>query len=63
MWSTGALAVQASVSVACSLLVAAQGLGSPGSVDVAHRLSCPLACGIFLDQGLNPCPLHWQADS
>ena len=21
------------------------------------------ACGIFLDQGLNPCPLHWQADS
>ena len=23
-----------------------------------HRLSgCPAACGIFLDQGLNPCPL------
>ena len=21
------------------------------------------ACGIFRDQGLNPCPLHWQADS
>ena len=21
------------------------------------------ACGIFLDQGSNPCPLHWQADS
>ena len=21
------------------------------------------ACGIFLDQGLNQCPLHWQADS
>ena len=28
-----------------------------------HRLSCPAACGIFLDQGLNLCPLHWQADS
>lgn len=28
-----------------------------GSVVVAHRLSCPLACGIFLEQGLNPCPL------
>ena len=28
-----------------------------------HRLSCPVACGIFLDQGLNSCPLHWQADS
>ena len=34
-----------------------------GSVVVAHRLSCPTACGIFPDQGLNPCPLHWQADS
>ena len=22
-----------------------------------------MACGIFLDQGLNPCPLHWQAYS
>ena len=22
-----------------------------------------MACGIFLDQGLNLCPLHWQADS
>ena len=26
---------------------------------VAHRLSCSVACGIFPDQGLNPCPLHW----
>ena len=23
-----------------------------------HRLSCPKGCGIFPDQGLNPCPLH-----
>ena len=22
-----------------------------------------MACGIFLDQGLNPCRLHWQTDS
>ena len=22
-----------------------------------------VACGIFLDKGLNPCPLYWQADS
>ena len=28
-----------------------------------HGLSCSKACGIFLDQGLNPCLLHWQADS
>ena len=27
------------------------------------RLSFSRACGIFLDQGWNPCPLNWQADS
>ena len=26
-------------------------------------LSCFTVCGILLDQELNPCPLHWQADS
>ena len=30
---------------------------------MAHRLSSSAACGIFPDQGSNPCPLHWQADS
>ena len=35
--------------------------GSQASVIVAHRLSGPAACGIFPDQGSNPCPL--QADS
>ena len=34
-----------------------------GSVVVAHRVSCFAARGIFPDQGSNPCPLHWQADS
>ena len=34
-----------------------------GSVLVAHGLSCSVACGIFPDQGSNPCFLHWQADS
>ena len=29
---------------------------------VAHKLGCSTACGIFLDQGLNPCLMHWQAD-
>ena len=33
------------------------------SVLVTHRFRCPVACEIFLDQGLNPCLLHWQADS
>ena len=32
------------------------------SVVVAHGPSCSVACGIFPDQGSNPCPLHWQAD-
>ena len=30
---------------------------------LVHRLICPAACGIFPDQGLNPCLLYWQADS
>ena len=29
---------------------------------VMHGLSCFVACGIFLDQGSNPYPLHWQVD-
>ena len=33
-----------------------------GSV-VVDELHCPTACGIFLEQGSNPCPLHWQLDS
>ena len=37
--------------------------GMWASVVVAHWLSCPAAREIFLDQGSNPCPLHWQADS
>ena len=28
-----------------------------------HGLSCSTACGIFLNQGSNPCLLHWQAGS
>ena len=34
-----------------------------GPVVVAHGPSRSAACGIFPDQGSNPCPLHWQADS
>ena len=40
-----------------------QKLGTWASVVEAHGLSCPAACGIFPNQGLNPCPLHLQADS
>ena len=44
-------------------VVVARGPQSAGSAVVAHGLSCSVACGILLDQGSNPCPLHWQADS
>ena len=33
------------------------------SVVVEQGLSCSVTCGIFPDQGLNLCLLHWQADS
>ncbi|KAJ8796197.1 hypothetical protein J1605_018139 [Eschrichtius robustus] len=41
----------------------ARALGVRASVVVAHGPSCSMACGIFPDQGSNPCPPHWQADS
>ena len=31
-----------------------------GSVVVVHGIICPMACGIFSEQGLNLCALHWQ---
>ena len=44
-------------------VVAALGLWSAGSMVVLHvGLSCSVACRIFLDQGLNPYLLLWQAD-
>ena len=44
-------------------LVEVPGLQGPGSIVVACGPSCPAARGIFLDQGLNWCPLHRKADS
>ena len=45
------------------LLLRSTGSRRAGSAVVAHGPICSAACGIFPDQGLNPCPLHWQADS
>ena len=42
--------------------VAAPELWHTGSVAEVCRLSCSTACWTFLDQGSNPCLLHWQAD-
>ena len=50
-------------SLSWPLLLRSTGSRRTGSVVVAHGPSCSTACGIFPDQGSNPCPLHWQADS
>ena len=53
----------AGLSPSRPLLLQSTGSRRAGSVVVAHEPSCSAACGIFPDQGSNPCPLHWQADS
>ena len=53
----------AGLSLLRPLLLRSTGSRRAGSVAVALGPSCSAACGIFPDQGSNPCPLHWQADS
>ena len=43
--------------------VVVPGLWSTGSIAVARRLICSVACGIFLDQGSNLHLLTWQVGS
>ena len=50
---------QSVASGACGL----EELQWAGSVAEAHGLSRLVTCEIFLNQGSNPCPLHWQVDS
>ena len=51
------------LSLSRPLLLRSTGSRRAGSVVVAHGPSRSAACGILPDQGSNPCPLHWQADS
>ena len=53
----------AGLSLSRPLPLRSPGSRRAGSVIVAHGPSCSVACGIFPDQGSNPCPLHWQADA
>ena len=53
----------AGLSLSRPLLLRSTGSRRAGSAAVAHGPSCSAACGIFPDQGSNPCPLHRQADS
>ena len=59
----GLLLLRSTGSSGWASVVAVSGLWNGGSILVAHGLSCSEACGIFPDQGLNLCPLHWQAVS
>ena len=56
------IAVRGPFTIAASLVWSTHSRHA-GSVIVAHGPSCSAACGILPDQGPNPCPLHWQADS
>ena len=53
----------AGLSLSRPLFLRSTGSRRAGSVIVAHGPSRSTARGIFPDQGTNPCPLHWQADS
>ena len=53
----------AGLSLSRPLLLQSTGSRRAGSAIVAHGPSCSAVCGIFPDQGSNPCPLHWQVDS
>ena len=55
---------QASPPICCTPLAPPSSAWRPlGSVLLVLGLTCSVACGIFPDQGWNPCPLHWQEDS
>ena len=53
----------AGLSLSRPLSLRSTGSRRAGSAIVAHGPSCSAARGILPDQGSNPRPLHWQADS
>ena len=65
MWPVGATLYCSTQASHCGgfSCCTAWALGSRASVVVVHGLSCFLACGIFLYQGSNPCPLLCKVDS
>ena len=63
LWSMGSRALGLQQLQNVDSTFAVPRLQSTGSIVVALGLSCPVACGIFLDQGSNPCLLNQQVDS
>ena len=55
------LAVVCRLLIAVVFLVAERRLYSTDSKFAVHGHCYPVACRIFQEQGLNPCPLHWHA--
>ncbi|XP_033699817.2 zinc finger protein 1 homolog isoform X7 [Tursiops truncatus] len=53
----------AGLSLLWPLPLQSTGSGCAGSAAMAHGPSRSAACGIFPDRGMNPYPLHRQADS
>ena len=47
----------------CSVVEVCRLLIVVASLVMLHRPSCSMSCGIFPNQGSNPCFLHWQVDS
>ena len=61
--SRDSLVAELGLQGSCASMIAVPRLESTGSVAAAHGLICAAAHGTFPDQELNPCLLHWQADS
>ena len=57
------LAVEQGLSGVWVSVVVVPGLQSTGSIVVVPRPSGSKACGVFPDQGLNPCLLPWEVGS
>ena len=55
VWSTGSRGFGLQYLQHVSSIVVAPRLWSTDSIVLMHRLSCPTACRIFLDQGSNLC--------
>ena len=62
VWGLSLAAVCKPLIVVASLIMEHGLQDAWASAVVAHRLSCPVTCRIFPDQGSNPCSLHWQVD-
>ena len=61
-WGPLFIAVRGPFTIAASLVVEHR-LQMRRLSTCGYGPSRSAACGIFPDQGSNPCPLHWQVDS